>query len=171
MLKIYSIHFTLDEEEEEVAQQPNPSLPSLEACWKTLTNKEEIIGKWFGCIYTSKKSENLFIGKAKRPFVNDQGGLITALELDCLEQKLGVTDCIFQESKNADIDVFPAKNVICGPLNAKFLSHGRWEIPQYLAVRKAFEYAKKIDRQRVYDAFVCKTLKKDDVTFNVESST
>ena len=54
---------------------------------------------WYGCIYTSKRGLNLFIGKAIQIFPNDEGGLIMVLEIDSLEQKLGTTDCILKQAK------------------------------------------------------------------------
>ena len=64
----------------------------------------------------SKRGPNLFIGKTTQRFLNDECGLITALEIDCLEQKLGTTDCILKQAKKSDVNIFPVQNIICGPL-------------------------------------------------------
>ena len=40
-------------------------------CWKSLspsTAEEDVVNKWYGCIYTSKRGPNLFIGKATQRF-------------------------------------------------------------------------------------------------------
>ena len=67
--------------------------------------------------FMSKRGPNLFIGKTTQRFLNDEGGLITALEIDCLEQKLGTTDCILKHAKKSDANIFPVQNIICGPLS------------------------------------------------------
>ena len=64
----------------------------------------------------SKRGPNLFTGKATQRFLNDEGGLITALEIDCLEQKLGTTDCILKQSKKSDVNIFPVQNISVVPL-------------------------------------------------------
>ena len=48
--------------------------------------------------------------------LNDEGGLITTLEVDCLGQKLGTTDCILKQAKKTDVNIFPVQNIICGLL-------------------------------------------------------
>ena len=56
-------------------------------CWKVV------------CLHFQGQEKNLFyIGKATR-FLNDEGGLIMALKLNCLEQKLGVTDNVLQQGQ------------------------------------------------------------------------
>ena len=44
--------------------------------------------------------------KATRKFLNDDGRLITALEIDFLEQKLGVTDNVLKQGQQ-DIGILP----------------------------------------------------------------
>ena len=51
--------------------------------------------------------------------------MVLALELDCLKRKLGITDNILREAKRKDVDVFPIKDVICGPLQMNPLRGGR----------------------------------------------
>ena len=81
-----------------------------------------------------------------------------ALEIDCLEQKLGTTDCILKQAKKLDVNIFPVQNIICGPLNVNPLSNGRWECPMYAEVRKIFEKYKIVDRKKLYHNFVCAVL-------------
>ena len=61
-----------------------------------------------------RKKPYLYIGRTTRRFLNDEGGLITALEIDCLEQKLGVTDNVLKQGQQ-DIGIFAVKDIICGP--------------------------------------------------------
>ena len=69
-------------------------------------------------LHVNERTESV-IGKATRRFLTDEGGLITALEINYLEQKLRTTDCILKQAKMSDVDIFPVQNIICGPLNVK----------------------------------------------------
>ena len=114
-----------DKSNEEEIEDDEPVV-AMQNCWKGLSppTAEEDVVKWFGCICASKRGPNLFIGKSTRRFPNDEGGLITALEIDSLEQKLGTTNCILKLAKKLDVDIFPVKN-ICAPLNVNPLGNGR----------------------------------------------
>ena len=145
--------------EEEI--EDDEPIVAMQNCWKGLsppTAEKNAVNKWSGCIYTSKRGPNLFIGKATQRFLNDDGGLITLLEIDCLEQKLGTTDCILKQAKKSDVDIFPVQNIICGSLNINPLSNGRWECSMYAEVRKNFEKYKKVDCEKLYHSFVCAVL-------------
>ena len=152
-----------DEEREETeaeTEEVDESLLAFENCWKQLgppTNEEEIIGKWFACIYLKQKQPYLYIGRALRRFLLDaedeNGAAVAALEINCLEHKLGVTDTHLKQGKD-DIDCFPVKNILCGPLEMKPLKGSKWDCTQYLEVRKIFERAKKMDREALYNRFV-----------------
>ena len=116
-----------EEEEEETILERATSNPFLilGECWKGLSppiSETEIVGKWYACIFKAKKKTYLYIGRATRRFLNDEGGLITALEIDCLEQKLGVTDNVLKQGQQ-DIGIFAARDVICGPLQMFPLQH------------------------------------------------
>ena len=82
--------------------------------------------------------------------------MVLALELDCLKRKLGITDNILREAKRKDVDVFPIKDVICGPLQMNPLRGGRWECKSCKITIKHFEEAKKLDRNLLYNNFVMK---------------
>ena len=147
-----------DESSEEEIEDDEPVVMTMQNCWKGLsppTAEEDVVNKWYGCIYMSKRERNLFIGKATQRFLNDEGGLIMALEIDCLEQKLGTTDCILKQAEKSDVDIFPVQNIICGPLNVNPLSNGRWECPMYAEVRKIFEKYKKVDCKKLYIFSLC----------------
>ena len=80
------------------------------------------------------------------------------LEIDCLEQKLGTTDCILKQAKKSNVDIFPVQNIIYGPLNVNPLSNGHWECPMYAEVQKIFEKYKKVDCEKLYHSLVCAVL-------------
>ena len=133
----------------------------MQDCLKGLsppTAELDVVNKRYGCIYTSKRGPNRFIGKATQRDLNDEGGLITALEIDCLEQKLGTTDFILKQAKTSDVDIFPVQNISCGPLSINPLSNGCWECLMYAEVREIFKKYKKVDREKLYHSFVCAVL-------------
>ena len=131
----------------------------MRECWKGHSppiSETKIVGKWHACIFKTKK-KTLFIGRAIRRFLNDEGGLITTLEIDCLEKRLGVTDNVLKQGQQ-DIGIFAVKDVICGPLQMFPLQCGRWECPKYNEIRSLFEKVKKDDREQLYNHFVCSML-------------
>ena len=73
-------------------------------------------------------------------------------ELDCLKRKLGVTDDILQEVKRKDVDILLVK---VGRMLGVSLREGCWECPSYEIVIKHFEEAKNLDRDLLYNNFVC----------------
>ena len=73
--------------------------------------EKELIDKWYACIFLHNRSTGLYIGRMRKRFLNDEGGMVLALELDCLEPKLDIADIILREAKRKDIDVFPIKGI------------------------------------------------------------
>ena len=82
-----------DEEWEEEEEEKETTLEKttsnlfliLGECWKGLSppiSETEIVGKWYGCIFKAKKKTYFYKGRATRRFLSDEGGLITALEID-----------------------------------------------------------------------------------------
>ena len=72
-----------DESNEEEIADDEPVV-AMQNCQKGLsppTVEEDVVNKWYGCIYTSNKGPNLFTGKATQRFLNNEDGLIMALEI------------------------------------------------------------------------------------------
>ena len=133
-------------------------ISKMEECWQGLSSptiEKQLIDKWHACIFLHNKSAGLYIGRMKKRFLNDEGGMVLALELDCLEHKLGFADNILQEAKRKDVDVYPVKDIICEPLQMNPLKGGCWEYPSYEIVTKHFEEVKKLGRHLLYNNFVC----------------
>ena len=130
----------------------------MEERWRRLslpTMEKELIDKWYTCIFLHNKSAGLYISRMKKRFLNDEGGMVLALELDCLERKLRVAD-ILLEAKRKDVDIFPVKDIICRPLQMNPLRGGRWKCPSYEIVTKHFEEVKKIETCYITTLFVMK---------------
>ena len=126
-------------------------------------NEANLVRKWYACIFRGKKTSNLFIGKVIRRFLLDQeseGGYACALEVDCLQQKFGVTDCILREHDKIgkDIGIVPVKDVFIGPLKGIYRDNGKWEFPDYFNIKVLFETIKKVDRENLYNKFICSSV-------------
>ncbi|XP_057299067.1 PH domain-containing protein DDB_G0287875-like [Hydractinia symbiolongicarpus] len=122
-----------EESEEDVVQdESTDTLLSMEKTWKFLnspTKECDVVGKWYACIYDTKRGPSLYIGKALTRFLYDENGVAAGLQIECLQKKLGTADNILREIKKTsefgtavgeDIDTFAVQNVICGPLTATF---------------------------------------------------
>ena len=93
------------------------------------------------------------IGRMKKKFLNDEGGMVLALDLDCLKHKLGVAENTLQEAKRKENDIFAIKDLCT--LTNESLEGECWECPSYEIVTKHFEEKKKLDRHLIYNNFVC----------------
>ena len=71
----------------------------MEECWHRLSlpiMEKELINKRYACIFLHSKSAGLYIGRIKKRFLNNEGGMVLALELNCLKCKwiLGLRESI-----------------------------------------------------------------------------
>ena len=96
---------------------------------------------------TQKKFEFIYWKSICKRFLNNKGGLHTYLKMDCLEQKIGVSDSILKQGRS-DKDMFSINNIICNMWTLKLipLQGSCWECPRYSKVRSLFEHVKKKDR-------------------------
>ena len=117
----------------------------------------QFLRQWHACIFKAKKKTYLHIRRATRRFLNDEGGHIMALEIDYLEQNLGVTDNVLEQGQE-DIGILAIKDKICGTLQMCPLQRRRWECPKYNETRSLFEKVTKDDREQLYNHFVCSML-------------
>ena len=92
----------------------------LKKTWKNINipvKEEDIIGKWFACIYGEKMKQTLFVAKAKMRFLLDVNGLTEGLMLECLKPNVGSTNILQSPPEHLpDIDKFLTENIIAGPL-------------------------------------------------------
>ena len=52
-----------------------------------------------------------YTGRMKKKFLNDEGGMVLALELDYLKHKLGVAENILQEAIRKENNIFTIKDL------------------------------------------------------------
>lgn len=130
----------------------------MRECWAHFEPpmmEKEIRGEWVGCVFPGqKKKDHLFIGRVVSRFLSDEGAALnsytTALEVNCLQEKLGTADNIFKEHNEGktDVGVFPIHNIICGPLNANFVGSRKWDVPQHSQIRDIFKTICNVDREK-----------------------
>ena len=101
------------------------------------------------------------MGKITRRFLLDQGGAAAALEVECLKKKHGISTTILEvvpPHLKRDIGVFPLHNVISKPLLVTPKIGGKLDIPEYHDLVKTFNYIKNINREQLYNAYLCTKL-------------
>ena len=84
----------------------------MEKCWLRLSlpaMEKELIHKWYTFNFLHDKSAGLYTGRMKKRFLNDEDGMVLALELDFVGRKLSVVDNILREAKRKDIPRIPHK--------------------------------------------------------------
>ena len=131
--------------------------------FETPTNEKLIIGCWYAAIYIGKKSNEtaLYIGLAQRRCLQDENGPTSALELDCLQRKLGISDDILESHKNGKHDIYicATENIVLGPLKVSYTNNGKHSVAGYSEARKFFEMAKKLDRVDIRRKYLCECFK------------
>ena len=151
----------VESEDENAGFSGRLSVSSMETFWKEVNppnTENQITGKWVACIFSGRVA-NLFIGKILRRYLSDsveEGGFAVALEVDCLQQKYGISDNFLKEHDKTrkDIGNVPVKDIIFGPLRGIYRENGKWEFPQYPNVKTFFENIKKENREAMYNKFI-----------------
>ena len=124
--------------------ESDPIETSLIEAWKSISPpvpESEILGKWVGVIYETKKKNHLYIGRVFNGFLRDENGPVESLRLDCLKLHIG-TDTILEEVPKhlvRDIYKFPASDIITGPLSAIPQKGNKWNFPDYLKIKEKYE--------------------------------
>lgn len=152
---------------------PSSSITLLEETWKTFSppvTEDMIQGKWYGVIFSNKRSSQLFIGKVLRRFLTDENGPVDTLEIRCLKPKVGSGTIVDDTPSHLpDISLFRLADVIYGPLEVTPVRGGRFDVPSYQAVVAHFNSIKSMDREgliyhldvslcQLYQLFVKKTV-------------
>ena len=86
----------------------------------------------------------------------EEGGFAVAFEVECLQQKYGISDDFLKEHDKTrkDIRNIPVNVIIFGPLRGIYRENGKWEFPQYPNVETFFENIKKENREVIYNKFI-----------------
>ena len=122
----------------------------LQETWKSLSppNKEEdLIGKWYGVIFETKRSSMLFIGKIVRRFLLDEEGPVDSLEIRCMKPKVGSGTVLEDTPAHCpDLSFFQLTDVIYGPLGVVPLKGNKFDVPKYNNVVEHFNIVKNLKR-------------------------
>ena len=111
------------------------------------TNKENLIQKWFGCIYEKfskpkhSKKQNIYIGKILRMLLSDENGNPYAVEVESLKLKAGSGTILesVPEHLGRNISIFPLYNIIAGPLEVLPMKSNEWNVTNYENVKEVFK--------------------------------
>ena len=123
----------------------------LKKTWESLSppNKEEdLVGKWYGVIYESKRCSMLFVGKILRRFLHDEEGPVDSVEIRCMKPKIGSGTILEDTPAHCpDVSTFQLTDVIFGPLNVVPLKGNKFDVPEYEKVVEHFNIVKNIERK------------------------
>ena len=130
----------------------SPSNVLLET-WYTLrppVKEETIKGKWYGVLYSTKKSQALYIAKILRRFLADENGPVDCIEMRCLKPKVGSVTILHNTTLHLpDITSFPLCDIIYGLLEVVPLKGEKFNLPSYEDVVEQFSAVKSMDRQQL----------------------
>ena len=83
-------------------------------------------------------------------FLHDENGPATEIQFSCLKPGVGSTT-ILEEPPVLDEGKFPVSDIIAGPLTVSHYKGKKWEVPDYKAVQKYYDFVAKIDRKSIID--------------------
>ena len=128
----------------------------LSTIWQELsppTKESDIQGKVVGVIYYNNNKPYFFIGKILQRFLYDSSGLAKEFSIEVFKAAATSTSTILEEIPQhlTDIAIYPAYDVICGPLNASVLRGSKWSVPGYPLAHKTFNLVKGLKRKEEYE--------------------
>ena len=146
------------ENEEKILFPPKNTLDAYEYLsdvWKHLNppvQASEILGKVVGVVYYSKEKPHFFIGKIKQRFLYDKDGPAKEFLVEAFKKAATSTSTMLEEVPMhlMDIEVYPAHDVICGPLTASVLRGSKWSVPDYPLAHKTFNVVQSLKREEQY---------------------
>ena len=140
----------LERLEDQSEQASEESRKILQNTWDSLNppnNEEDLVGKWYGVAFKTKRCHMLFIGKILKRFLKDEEGPVETLEIRCLKNKIGSGTILEDTPAHCpDISLFGLENVIYGPLDVIPVRGNKFNVPDYPLVLKHFDSVKNIDR-------------------------
>ena len=112
-------------------------------------------------ILVKNQVKPFYNGLAQRRYLQDENGPTNALELDCLQRKLGASDDILESHKNGKHDIYicAMENIVLGLLKVFYINNGKHCVAGYNEARKLFEITKKLDRVDIRRKYLCECFK------------
>ena len=107
-------------------------------------------------MYTEAGSSPLLsIGRAKHRFLDEEGGRVTQITLDCLKPYVGTGDTLEEYEGHRDVHTFPIQDVFGGPLTMLLVSRTKkWKVENLKNVQTYFDTIKDCDRAKWHQEFV-----------------
>ena len=144
------------DETSDSSQQGEDDVESfLKEVWESISppiKEDDIVGKWFCADYQG----TLIIGRAKKRWLDDEGGNVQSLRLDCLKPHTG-SGCTLQSYPAGQEDIFDfnLEDIIGGPLTCHIPPRkpGSWQFPDWEKVNTYYRELNQVDR-----AALCKKL-------------
>ena len=146
---------TMETEDEDEPEDPlKLSKEKLLTAWKSINppvKEDDIVGKWYGVIYETKRSSRLFVAKVVRRFLSDHSGPAESLEMRCLKPRVG-SETILEDTPAhlADLSVFSIQDIICGPLNVMPLKGAKFDVPDLNDLVEHYKLVAKLNRQEIW---------------------
>ena len=125
---------------------------------------QEFTKKWIRsngtvvCLYFKKFKNTKPLHQENKEEISNCWSQWTRLRSSCQDGLCGVEVRSNRREHKAplkDIDVIPIKNVFMGPLKGIYCKNGKWEFPQYLNVKKVFEKTRNVERDIIYNTYIC----------------
>ena len=127
----------------------------LKSTWISLSppvSEDDLIGKWYGCIYGDKKPQ-LYVAKVEKRFLLDEGGPVETILMRCLMPKTGSGITLQDTPKHLppDITQFPLENIIFGLLEVipRIQDSRSFNVPKYQELKDHFNIVAKLDRKLI----------------------
>ena len=156
-----------DDDDSGSNQIVDKAIINLQKTWASLSPpaKEcDLIGQWYAAIWSTKKTQTLFVGQLLKRFLVDKSGPVDIIEMKCLKPKMGPGQFL-EEPNQPDISNFQLADIIQGPLqvcvkkdSTKIVSRSRddikkknIEVLQYQDVQNHFFAVKGLNRKSIAD--------------------
>ena len=126
--------------------------------WKSLSppvSEDEIKSKWLAAIFRQDEKQIMCIGRVLKRFLEDEGGNVTHIELDCLKPKVGNENVLYGYPKGqSDCYAFPIEDVIGGPLDSVPVPRKMaWRFPNLPKIEEFFDNVKPLARSDIMKKF------------------
>lgn len=122
--------------------------------WRSISppvTEDKLKGKWFAAIFRVDGKQLLYIGRCVKRFLEDEGGRVTHLELDCLKPRVGNNKVLEgYPIGQSDCFSYPLEDVFGGPLDLIPIPRTRkWSVPDLDKIESFFNKITDINRAAI----------------------
>ena len=129
----------------EIPIQESMAVPYLQMMWKRLMSDRDIIGKWYAALFYGRRKPVLYIGKVTNVIENG------AIEMNWLKPAVGNATQLESIPMHLPQDkgIVAICDVIAGPLVVCHIKGNKWNVPNYVAVKRYVCFIEKINRTQI----------------------